>query len=534
MSKRYTTEEFIEKARRVHGDAYDYSHVVYVDSVTPVEIICPFHGPFRQRPAMHLMGTGCNECGKMKTKAALSDDKDKFVTKARDIHGEKYDYSLVDYQGSDVKVEIICPIHGLFLQTPHMHLQGQECPVCGRIKSDENRKKGLAVFLEQARAVHGDKYDYSRVDLIRRDWKVCIVCPEHGEFWQSPGNHVLQRQGCPLCARKTVANKITKDTEWFLDKVHKIHGDRYDYSETEYVSARDKVCVICHEKDDGGFEHGRFWLTPHAHLTHSGGCPKCGHPSHTLKWWLEEARKVHGDRYDYSQVKYVNNKTLMKIICPDHGEFLQRPMLHLSGSICPKCNGFGYSREEILEQFKQVHGDRYDYSKVEYVSKNTQVCIICKEHGEFWQRPSGHLRGQGCPICNQSHMENEMMQFLDRKGAHFIRQKTFDWLVYKSHMYLDFFLPDYGVAIECQGGQHFVADPFMGGDEGLELIQARDRKKEALCQEHGINVLYYSDYGIEYPYPVFEDISALWVAVENEGDFDPDLWRDPVLPFEFD
>lgn len=121
---------------------------------------------------------------------ALSDNLDSFLVKARRVHGDKYDYSLVEYNGSDKKVTIICPEHGPFLQTPHSHIAGQECPICGNKRGHEKKKKGLDVFLKQAHEVHGDKYDYSQVDLITRNQKVCIICPEHGPFWQTPTNHV--------------------------------------------------------------------------------------------------------------------------------------------------------------------------------------------------------------------------------------------------------------------------------------------------------------------------------------------------------
>lgn len=533
MSKRYTTTEFIAKARKIHGDNYIYSRVRYVDSVTPVSIICPEHGEFKQRPAMHLSGKGCRCCGMDAVKKALSDDRNSFVEKAKKVHGDKYDYSLVEYKGSDTPVRIICPFHGEFEQTPHMHIRGQECPKCGRIKSDENRKKGLDYFLKQAHAVHGNKYDYSKVVLKTRREEVCIICPIHGEFWQQPYNHTVQKQGCPQCARESNAIKITKDTEWFLEKARAIHGDKYDYSETKYVAARVKLCVICHEKDDGGHEHGRFWLTPHQHLTHSGGCPKCGHPKHTIEWFIEKARSLYGDLYDYSNTVYENNHTKVIITCHEHGDFEIFPSSFFRGAGCPKCAGRNLTQDEVIEQFHLVHGDRYDYSKVEYVNKTTPVCIICKKHGVFLQTPAGHLLGQGCPTCNQSHLENEIERFLKSQNYLYKKQKTFPWLKDKGAMKLDFFLPDYGVAIECQGEQHFFASDFMGGEEKLIKLQNRDSLKENLCLDHGINVLYYSDLGIDYPYPVYEDLSLLLKAIEANGDFDSSLWKDPELPLSF-
>ena len=785
MSKRYTTEEFVAKARAVHGDRYDYSRVVYVDSVTPVSIVCPKHGEFKQRPAIHLHGTGCPGCGNEAVRRALSDNRDSFIEKARKTHGDKYDYSLVDYSGSDRKVTIICPIHGEFQQTPHGHIAGQECPVCGRIKCHESHKKGFGLFLEQAHAVHGGKYDYSRVVLKTRREKVIIVCPIHGAFEQTPYNHTVLRQGCPKCARKLVGQKNNKDTEWFLERARAIHGDRYDYSETVYVKATEKVCVICHEKDDGGYEHGRFWLTPHAHLSHSGGCPKCGHPKHTVEWFVEQARLVHGDFYDYSQAVYENNHTPLTVICPEHGPFDIYPSSHLRGAGCPKCDGRNLTKEEFFElarrahgdkyeydkveyvnrttpviitcpvhgefwqtpgnhlrgagciqchidsrtsdldtfiaRAREVHGDKYDYSKAVYVNSGTKICIICPEHGEFWQIPNTHLRGAGCPACtgkmkkdtevfieearrihgdkydyskveyktnkdkvciicpehgefwqaaaghlkgggcpecsatkpitvdvfkerssaihknkydyskvqfdrvsekvciicpehgeylqvardhmggrgcpkcagkymdteffkekasivhhgkydysktvftgafnkviigcpihgdfeqvaayhltgngcpkcSESQLEKDIRALLRRNHIKFVAQKTFDWLVYEGKMFLDFYLPDNGVVIECQGLQHFEAVEMFGGEDGFARTRLRDETKRRLCEKHGLKMLYYSDLGFDYPYPVIEDKGILLEAIFANGNFDPSVLEDPKLPFDF-
>lgn len=120
----------------------------------------------------------------------------------------------------------------------------------------------------------------------------------------------------------------------------------------------------------------------------------------TQEEFISKAREVHGDKYDYSKVEYKGNKNKVCIICPEHGEFWQLPSSHLKGAGCPNCSGNKkYTTKEFIEKARKIHGDKYDYSKVEYVNSETKVCIICPEHGEFWQKPARHLMGQGCPNC---------------------------------------------------------------------------------------------------------------------------------------
>ena len=186
--KKLTTQEFIQKAKQVHGDKYDYSLVEYINGKTKVKIICKEHGVFEQRPNDHLHNIGCSSCGGV---AKLTTEE--FIEKARKVHGDKYDYSLVEYIKGKTKVKIICPIHGLFEQIPNAHLRGQNCGLCcGKYKLTKEQ------FIEKAKLVHGNKYDYSLVVYKRNDIKVKIICSKHGVFEQVPSGH-LRGRGCPIC-----------------------------------------------------------------------------------------------------------------------------------------------------------------------------------------------------------------------------------------------------------------------------------------------------------------------------------------------
>ena len=315
-----------------------------------------------------------------------------FIEKATAVHHGKYDYSKVVYKGVDKKVCIICPEHGEFWQQANLHLKGCGCPKCSG-----NVKRTAEDFFIKAREVHGDKYDLSKVNYVENKTKICVICPEHGEFMITPKNF-LRGNGCRKCATELHAQKRKKDKQYFLERARKKHGDKYDYSKVEYIDASTKVCIICPE-------HGEFWQTPNDHY-HSG-CEMCAREARAKKRvekasnaFKEKAIAVHGNKYDYSKVEYKSAKEKVCIICPEHGEFWQAPTTHLGGAGCPRCQGnFRLTKEEFVEKANKVHGGKYNYSKVEYKNISTKVCIICPEHGEFWQTPESHLSGHGCPNC---------------------------------------------------------------------------------------------------------------------------------------
>jgi len=187
-----------------------------------------------------------------------------------------------------------------------------------------------------------------------------------------------------------------------LLKFKEVHGDRYDYSKVNYVKNNEKVTIICKK-------HGDFLQIPNSHKN-GRGCPKCAlkirkrGACFTTEEIVNEFKEIHGDRYDYSKVEYKSYKNKVTIICKEHGEFLQSPSSHKSGQGCPKCALENkVSQEHIIEKFKEIHGDRYDYSKVEYKSYKNKVTIICKEHGEFQQTVRNHIQGNNCPKCRKYH-----------------------------------------------------------------------------------------------------------------------------------
>ena len=202
-------------------------------------------------------------------------------------------------------------------------------------------------------------------------------------------------------------------------------------------------------------------------------------------------------------MKYINAKTNIIIICNKHGDFLCTPNNHLRGKGCPKCVGKNKSTEDWIVEAKQKHGEKYSYSKVNYKKCDAKVCISCFEHGDFWQVAQYHLSGNGCPACKQSKLEKEVSSILDRLIIKYERQYNPLFLKKgKGQQTLDFHLPDYNIAIECQGEQHFKPIDFAGKGKdwailAFEKVKKRDDIKLKKCLAHNIEMIYVID-NMEY------------------------------------
>lgn len=376
------TIKFINKSKIIHGDKYDYSKSIYINSKTKVIIICKEHGEFEQRPECHInRSSGCPKChGNVKLTT------NEFVTKALQIHGDKYDYSKVNYINSDTKIEIICKEHGIFQQSPNNHInQKNGCPNCGIIIRSELKRKSLDEFIKEATDIHGNKYDYSKVEYKSANTNIIIICKEHGEFKQTPSSHI-NKNGCNKCSKRYNPTTI----EW-IQQAKLIHGDKYNYSKVEYKNARKKIIIICKE-------HGEFEQTMDCHINKHTGCPRCcGNFTLTTEEWIEKAKLIHGDNYNYSKVNYINNRAKVIIICKKHGEFEQIPTNHIQGKGCIKCCLYLYSRIQIMclntiSAVKNIY-IKHAENEGEYTIPNTKFKAdgYCEEtntiyefHGDYW------------------------------------------------------------------------------------------------------------------------------------------------------
>ena len=210
----------------------------------------------------------------------------------------------------------------------------------------------------------------------------------------------------------------------------------------------------------------------------------------TKEKFIEKAKAIHGDRYDYSKVEYSNNRTKVCIICPVHGEFWQTPHTHLQGCGCPACYGTKKrTKEEFVEEARKIHGDRYDYSRVEYINNKTPVCIICPEHGEFWQKPMNHLAGCGCPECGLGRSKQETKLYNVLSEQYDCERHYKNDVLGRQH--IDIYLKDFNIAVEYQGEQHFRPVEKWGGEKYFLKQVERDKTKNRICEENGILLLYF-------------------------------------------
>ena len=349
---------------------------------------------------------------------------EEFIEKARIIHGDKYDYSLVVYAKNNEKIKIVCNEHGVFEQTPNGHLSGNGCIVCGRLDMISKLKLSDGDFIEKARAVHGNKYDYSLVNYEKNNEKVKIICPTHGEFWQSPSGHLNGKQ-CLKCSRLSGSSLRKLTIDEFIKKSNILHSNKYSYDKFIYVNSKKNGIITCHI-------HGDFKQTPNSHLN-GQKCPQCG--------------------------------------------------------IIDKSNLFKKTIYNFIIDAKLVHGDRYDYSLVNYVNNHIKIKIICPTHGEFEQAPNCHLNGSGCPKCTESKGERDVRLFLEQNNIEYVIEKTFDRCKYKTKLQFDFYLPNENILIEYDGIQHFKSIKHFGGEDELLVRQRRDLIKTNYAKAHNIKLI---------------------------------------------
>lgn len=443
MGRRKTQEEFIELAVKVHGAKYDYSITQYKDWKSKIKYICPSHGVQSQTAQPHLSGYGCKKCGREKTRQAFNYDTAKFVDLANKKHGNRYSYPNAVYTNYHGKVRIECRVHGEFIQGAGLHIHGNGCQKCGQLKG--SNKCG------QLRGSTSPQLKDSIAPLIK---------PENCEDF------------------------IRLSTE--------VHRGQYDYSLVGYKNHYTTVTVVC-------LDHGPFKCMPTLHLK-GNGCTLC----QNFNSFVEKARSLYGDKFDYDKSTYVNNKSKVRITCRSHGDFWILPgeltRQRADTGIQPRCPVCHFesrrlSLEEVIKKSKKIHGSAYGYDKLilgqTLKERAIFYCIKCLAY--FTQKPSDHLRGSGCPKCCESKHERLITLWLQTTEYKFESQKIFPDLRYKLPLKCDFYIEKLNLIIEFDGIQHFEPVDAWGGVEKFPIAQARDLQKNNYCTEKRINLLRIKD-----------------------------------------
>jgi ssDNA-binding Zn-finger/Zn-ribbon topoisomerase 1 len=358
------------------------------------------------------------------------------------------------------------------------------------------KKSSLEEFIIKFIAAHGDRYTYPDQPYLDSHSKIEIVCREHGSFLQTPNKHSHGR-GCPKCARRALEDSKRSSFAEFCAKAKEVHEGKYSYPLQKYTAGLTAIKITCGE-------HGDFFQKPTAHLS-GHGCPSCGKVraasarKSTWQRFVDKARLKHGARYSYPEQKYTDARTPVKILCPDHGEFLQMPNAHLNGRGCQICgsNKRIISTRDTLVSFIRkanvVHSEKYSYPEQPYVNAFGPLTIICPLHGSFRQIPNSHLSGGGCPKCAHVQMSRGEVALADEfkslgvRTNHRISLSKVSTPVIKKdekpykRMELDLYFRDQALAVEFNG-------LFWHNEDHVGARYHLDKTKA--CRELGLDLIH--------------------------------------------
>lgn len=387
------------------------------------------------------------------------------------------DLSKFEYTGTGTKSTAICPIHGEFLITPNALMNGIGCKVCSTVSRGKKSRLSYEEFLGRSNKKHSNKYIYSAENFSTSLKKISIICPDHGEFYQTPHSH-MGGSGCPECAKIKIGSKCKLSQEEFVARLESL-GTNYGLALIQYRGMFNKITLVCPE-------HGEFQAQAGNVLYNGSGCPKCARESNGKRSrksfynWVADSRSIHGDVYEYLSIRYDGNKAYLKVSCKTHGEFEQLATDHTKGIGCRKCAKPMYDLVSFVSIAEQVHKGLYNYSKSEYTGALDNVTIICNKHGEFQQSPSSHINGQGCPKCanvGPSEAQTEIKDFLQRH-VNVIEEYSLPG----TRKRLDIFMPTLNLAVEYHG--------LIWHSSRFKQDTREDFKKHKLADSLGVRVIH--------------------------------------------
>lgn len=344
-------DSFIIRARQAHGNKYNYSKVNYINASKKIIIICPIHGDFEQIPRLHYSSNGCKKCANTYNSIIKTSNNEEFIQKAIKIHGDRYDYSNIEYIRAIKNINILCKIHGIFNQTPNSHLRGRGCPKCGG-----SVKLNTKIFIEKAIKKHGNIYDYSNVNYINTNTKITIICKKHGSFNQTPNSHLRGNGcGCNNCGIEKMKKMQRMPITIFIERAKMVHGDKYDYSKINYINIDTKIIIICPI-------HGNFLQSPYCHIKFNQGCQRCNKKG-----------------YSNAQILWLNFISLYYNIYIQHAENSNE---YVIPNTKYKADGYCKETNTIYEYHGSYwHGDPNIYKKMKLIRlQNAHLMNYIKKH----------------------------------------------------------------------------------------------------------------------------------------------------------
>lgn len=500
-NERLTKDQYVEKARAIWGDAYDYTDSEYLAGLKPIIIRCKKHNiEFCVMAGNHIANhkpAGCPVCAAEREAERRMKES---VAAAYKRAASNLEKGRKDIQREKKRRE-----YGSFYYT------------------NESQAEKNARFIEKVVAKYGDRYDFSKLKYIHRDTCVTLICPDHGEFQITPRTLLNGTKGTPphgcwkCCGLQDPADKFVLTAKGFNQRVQKLYMLKgLAFPLKRKIKPTDKITAVC--RKHGEITHDAMWWY------HGNGCEYCNG-----KWyaphWKDYARRVHGDKYEYVGDAPVKQTDYIHYICPTHGLQEQKYSIHVGlGCGCPECANYPNKKsplercnEWIAKCIEKYGEGRYDYSRAheDYVNNDSLVWIRCCLHNHWFKTtPDNNLRtvNGSCPICSaeftETQGEAEIHRWLLKHGITNFKQDEVTLpnenpKCKRQYLRPDFWLPDYNLFIEYNGEQHYEdVDYFFNDNFTFEDQQIRDQTLRDYCQRHGHRLL-------EIPYWDFQRIGEI-------------------------
>lgn len=378
-----------------------------------------------------------------------------------------YDLPIEDYKNAKTKIKHKCKQGHIYEQQPNSHLRGEGCPKCYG-----NKNKLSEEYYNECKE---KGYDLPVEDYVNAITKIKHKCKKCGNIYeQVPRNH-LQGNSCPKCKTEKISKLLSKTPKQYIQECKE---KNVDLPIEDYKTKKIKIKFKC--------KKGHIYKQlPGSHLR-GEGCPKCnGNLKKSPKQYYNECKE---NGYNLPIEDYVNGSTKIKHKCNNCGNiYKQTPSHHLHGQGCPVCKGSFLKTNQ--KYYKECKEKGLDLPNGNYINAQTKITHTCSRGHVYKQRPYSHLEGYGCPICNESHGERYIMNYLDEHNIKYESQKRFHDLKDKTYLSYDFYLPDYNTLIEYQGIQHYKEKEFFGGKKQFEKQQLHDKLKRKYAKNNGYKLL---------------------------------------------